>query len=223
MIRSLASRAPFADALDAAVQQECRSAPPSGCVEGRNDPEVARLRQSRSDHLGDAVDERLIVRAAEIAKRQHGKNVGRALSPAALVQQNGRTSEDQRHDDGGGNHGQPRRLDAERSSGALARSERESVAQLAQVASQIARRGVPVVRRLRQTPIDDLSHLRRKAAAQLRKRRRFLANDCRQRLGVGPAIEWTPAGEHLVENHSERELIGTEINHPSGGLLRRHV
>ena len=55
------------------------------------------------------------------------------------------------------------------------------------------------------------------------QRLRLLANDRRHRFGRRAARERPAARRHLVEDRSQRELIGAKVDRPAGRLLRGHV
>ncbi len=97
------------------------------------------------------------------------------------------------------------------------------VAHGGEVARQVLGRRVAVLRVLHEAALDDPAQGRRRLRVRLGDRLRVLAHDRDERLGAGLALEGALARRHLVEDRAEGELVGAEIDRPSGGLLRRHV
>ena len=67
---------------------------------------------------------------------------------------------------------------------------------------------------LGETPFDDRHELGRDVRAQLGDRLRLGVDDRRHRLHGGVALERTVAGDHLVDERAEGELIRAEIDDP---------
>ncbi len=76
---------------------------------------------------------------------------------------------------------------------------------------------------LGETPFDDRHELGRDVRAQRGDRLRLGVDDRRHRLHGGVALERTAAGDHLVDERAEGELIRAEIDEPADDLLRGHV
>ena len=91
---------------------------------------------------------------------------------------------------------------------------REMVARTGQVAREVARGLIPIRRRLRKTAVDDPADRHRHRRTDLPDRRRIVANDGGQRFDRRRLRERAAAREHLVQDETERELIGA--------VIRRH-
>ena len=94
---------------------------------------------------------------------------------------------------------------------------------LLQVPREVARRGVPFVRVLREAALDDPAKGGGKAGRGRGERLRVVADDGREGLGRRRAMERLLPRRELVEDQARRELVGAEVHGPSRGLLRRHV
>ncbi len=99
----------------------------------------------------------------------------------------------------------------------------EMIAHASQVARQVFRRGKTLVGLLRQAPLDRPAQRGGGRGIQLGDGLRLFAQDGRQRLDAGLALEGALARGHLVENRAEGELVGTEVHRLAGRLLGRHV
>ena len=92
-----------------------------------------------------------------------------------------------------------------------------------QIAREIPRRGVALLRILLQTPLDDPTERRRHVDVDRSDGIDVFADDRGESFGAGAALERALSGRHLVENRAERELIGAEVEGLAARLLRRHV
>ena len=82
-----------------------------------------------------------------------------------------------------------------------------------QVAGEVSRRAVTLVRLLGQAAVDDPAQSRGRARRGGRDRRlRVLADDRRQSLGSGVPLPGALAREHLVEDRAERELVRAKVH-----------
>ncbi len=100
---------------------------------------------------------------------------------------------------------------------------RDVVAHALQVAREVLRRGVTLLRVLREATLHDPAERRRDPRREPRERLRLLTDDRGERLGGRPALERAAARGHLVEHRAERELVGAEVDRLRPRLLRRHV
>ena len=92
-----------------------------------------------------------------------------------------------------------------------------------QVAGEIARRGVALFRVLLKAPFHEPSERPRDVRREPSERLGLLADDRRERLGARRALERALAGGHLVEDRTEGELVGAEVDRLAARLLGRHV
>ncbi len=99
----------------------------------------------------------------------------------------------------------------------------EVIAQVGQVAGEVARRPEAVFGILGEAPLDQPAQRSGRARVHLHDRRGLLADDRRQGLGRRPALEGAFARRHLVEDRAEGELVGPEVERPPARLLGRHV
>jgi len=95
--------------------------------------------------------------------------------------------------------------------------------EMSQISGKIGGCGVAFTRFFRQTTFDDPGEGCRCVWPQVRKRSGFVPQDRRQDLGNGLFVERRDAGEHLVEQKTDSELVGVLVYRPTCGLLRRHV
>jgi hypothetical protein len=93
----------------------------------------------------------------------------------------------------------------------------------AQIGRELARARVALRRVLRETAAEDRLEPRRQLGMEAPRRRRFVAQDGRQRLGGARAPERRLAGQHLVERAAEGEEIGAGVERLPPHLLGRHV
>ena len=107
--------------------------------------------------------------------------------------------------------------------GAARRDLREVLGEVREVAREVARRGIAVVGVLREAALRDPARgggrLRRGGGEGLG----LVADDRGERLGGRVLLEGAAAGEHLVEDRAERELVRPEVRRTPRGLLGRHV
>ena len=87
---------------------------------------------------------------------------------------------------------------------------------------QIGRRAVALIRVFREAAFDDPPELQRRAGIK-RRHRRLVIDDRIERRGRSLAPECGAAGDHLVEDQAERELVGMKASDGSTRLLRAHV
>lgn len=92
-----------------------------------------------------------------------------------------------------------------------------------EVPGQVDRRGVALLRPLLQAAIDDPQDGVGEAGDAFGKRRGLVAQDGREDLGRGCALERPDACEHLVEDDAQRELVGRRLDREAPGVLRGHV
>ena len=92
-----------------------------------------------------------------------------------------------------------------------------------QIAREIARRAVAVVRVLRQTTFDDPSQRHGGAGAVGEDRFGRGVEDRGERADRCVFPERMAPGRHLVEQDAEGELIGAEVDVGAARLFRRHV
>src|SRR5262249_35597561 len=85
---------------------------------------------------------------------------------------------------------------------------------------EVARRAVAVQRVLGEAALDDTGKIRRNGVPE---RWRVVSQDRGERLARGAGRKRPTARRHLVEDRTERELVGAEVERTSGGLLGRHV
>ena len=97
------------------------------------------------------------------------------------------------------------------------------IAQVGQVAGQVARRPEPVFGILGEAPLDQPAQRSGRAGVHLHDRRGLLADDRRQGLGRRSSLERAFARRHLVEDRAEGELVGPEVERTPARLLGRHV
>ncbi len=184
----------------------------------------ARVRlKPADDRVGDAEPERLVLGArGNGLERQHGERVHAARGVPAAEHGEGAHGHQTREDEAdreiaSGFHlaGRWRRRRGLRAG--------PPVAQPGEVAREIARRVVPVLRLLREAaphdPLERLGGVR----SHGRKRRRLVLEDRRQRLDGGRARKRATTGRHLVQHRAEGELVGAIVDGPARRLLRGHV
>jgi hypothetical protein len=244
-IRSRHSRPLFAVAPHRAGEHEIRAevardlsriaAARIGCRRA-HDLNRLKVREPRRERLRESVDHELAVLiAGQILKAKdgevlfryrHGSRRGRRRSTLhALAGEEHQAADEHRKADRGDDGNRHRTI--------LRRRRRhlvepallgdDALAEQVQLAGEIARRGVTIVGRFLEQAGDDAGELRRRARALLVQRLGIGVEDRRQRVDRGLALEGGLAGHEFVENRAERELIGTEVDPPTGGLLRRHV
>ena len=92
-----------------------------------------------------------------------------------------------------------------------------------EVAGQVSRRGVALLRVLRETALGDPAQGLGGLGSDLSERRRIVLENRRERLDRRRARECPAAGDELVQDRPEGELIRTEVDRPAARLLRRHV
>jgi len=86
---------------------------------------------------------------------------------------------------------------------------------------QLSRRRVAAARFLGEAAFDQPLQRRRQRGGVERRRR--IAKDRGDRLGRGAVLERPAPGRHLVEHHSERELVAAVVHLAALRLLGRHV
>ena len=87
-----------------------------------------------------------------------------------------------------------------------------------------SRRGrVPLLGQLREAPLDDPAQRHGDPRRGRGEGLGLVTDDGRERLGPRRSVEGALAGEHLVEDGAERELVRAEIHGLAARLLRRHV
>ena len=170
--------------------------------------------------------------AREIGEGKHrdherAARAGAAL-PRVLPQRASAPQRGEREDAAEGHLGQPagaeRLADAGESEGRRVLARREVLAHVAQLAREVLRRGVALLRLLRETTaLDDPAQGGRDLRVERRDRRRSVVDDRRERLGGRLAVEGLLAGRELVEDRAERELVAAVVDRAAARLLRRHV
>src|ERR1019366_4237203 len=179
-----------------------------------------------------AEDDRLPVRRetrrADRAAAERDLLIGRWRSPgeALLEQRSGRARREERRR---GNH-PPRSAPPEGRTGRALATRKltghgngrvgKVLPDALQVAGEIARRGVTLLRVLLQAPFDEPAEGSGDACVQPLYGLGLLADDRGERFRARPALERAFAGRHLVEDRSERELVRPEVDGPAAGLLR---
>jgi hypothetical protein len=93
---------------------------------------------------------------------------------------------------------------------------------LLEIAGEVARRGVALVRVLRKAALDDPANGCGKAWDERGERLGLLADDGREGLSRGRAVEGPLPRRELVENQSRGELVRAEIHGTARRLLGRH-
>src|SRR5204863_10016606 len=88
---------------------------------------------------------------------------------------------------------------------------------------EVFRRGVAVLAVLCQAAIDEPAERRGNARVQAVDRLGRVLDYGGQRLNGRRALEGTLAGRHLVEDETEGELVGAEVERLPARLLGRHV
>ena len=186
------------------------------------------INQPVGEAVGDVFDVRVLGAAFE---RQHRDRVECRLAravPSIPEERTGRDGEDHRCEDG---ESQPRQRPpcggrgdriGERRSG---RSHGGGGFRYQRVerSGELARRREALLRGLRQTSADHSLKGVRRIGTSGGQRRRLVTEDGRQGLDGRRALERALAGEHLVDDGAERELVGSEVDVPSRRLLGGHV
>ena len=99
----------------------------------------------------------------------------------------------------------------------------EAPAQHLELAREVLRGGVALLRVLGQAALDDPAERGGQPRRRLEERLGLLPDDGGERLRGRVALEGLPPRGHLVEDRAERELVGAEVHRPSRRLLGRHV
>ena len=92
-----------------------------------------------------------------------------------------------------------------------------------EVLGEFLRRGVALLRFLREALEDNAVERRREARILQPERARFLVDDFVDGLADRFAEEWTLAGDEFIEHHTETENIRAGIEFAAEGLLGTHV
>ncbi len=100
---------------------------------------------------------------------------------------------------------------------------REVVARALEIPGEIPRGRVTLLGQLREAPLDDPAERHGDPRRGRGEGLGLVPNDGRERLGPRRPVEGALAGEHLVEDDAERELVRAEIHRLAARLLRRHV
>ena len=93
----------------------------------------------------------------------------------------------------------------------------------AQLGGEIARGLESLSLVLLQAAPDGAGEVGRQIGPRGGDRRHRVAQDRREQVGRRPALERTPAGGHLVQDHPQREDVGPVVERPALHLLGRHV
>ena len=92
-----------------------------------------------------------------------------------------------------------------------------------EIAQQIARALIPVVRILREARADDAVERRRGDGLDARHRRRLVLQNRAEQARARLAFERRAAGEHLEQQRAEREDVGARVGLEPFDLFGRHV
>ena len=92
-----------------------------------------------------------------------------------------------------------------------------------EIAGEIASRGIAIAGSLGKTPLEDPSKRLRHRRIDLVDGTRIVPKDRGERLRRRGAAEGRLAGQHLVEDASERKLVGSRRRFLSSSLFGRHV
>ena len=100
---------------------------------------------------------------------------------------------------------------------------RQMVAHPLELAREVLRRRVALIRVLGEAPLDDPANGGRSLRRGLLEGLRLLTDDRDEGLGPRLSLERPPACGHLVEDRAQGELVGTKVDGLTAGLLGRHV
>src|SRR5262249_21603977 len=100
---------------------------------------------------------------------------------------------------------------------------RKAITQHGEVASEVARRGVPLVGLLGEAALDEPPKRRRRLEAKRPHGLGLVVEDRRQRVDRVRAAECALPRQHLVEDRAEGELVRAKVERGGSRLLRRHV
>ncbi len=197
-----------------------RGLPVRNRARARDDGERGKRRQLAAHFVGHTVGEIVLIRGAEVLEGENG-------DPLRAGSRGRRLVPDDKNDDGREQRRQARARKNEelatsrRGNGPrCVRSRRRS--NLREAERDVLRGLETVFRSLLQAVLDEQIEGGRRCRG-LARLGGIVAQDRGHRLGRRVPVERLPARQHLVENHPERENVGTVIDAQALDLLGRHV